>query len=86
MTGSALPDVQPLQFMNMQAFRGFSLPYLQQQHPDLIARGWADLIRFWRQGQVRPIVQHTFAFEQVAAAHRLLETRQSVGKVVLTLA
>jgi putative PIG3 family NAD(P)H quinone oxidoreductase len=35
-------------------------------------------------GQVRPIVYRTFPLEQVAAAHRLMESSEHVGKIVLT--
>ena len=34
---------------------------------------------------VRPVVGATFAFEQMSEAHRLMESRQSVGKIVVRL-
>ncbi|MGL5835027.1 MAG: zinc-dependent alcohol dehydrogenase family protein [Waterburya sp.] len=37
------------------------------------------------QGQVRPLLDHqTFNFSEVAAAHAHLESRQAIGKIVLT--
>ena len=32
---------------------------------------------------VRPVVGATFSFEQMSEAHRLMESRQSVGKIVV---
>ncbi len=41
------------------------------------------LARLFEAGQLRPHVSRTFPLEQVADAHRLLEDRHVVGKVVL---
>jgi putative PIG3 family NAD(P)H quinone oxidoreductase len=37
------------------------------------------------QGRVKPIVYKTFPLEQAAAAHRLMESSEHVGKIVLTV-
>ena len=34
-------------------------------------------------GKLRPVVRHVYPFEEAAAAHRLIEERRSIGKVVL---
>lgn len=36
-------------------------------------------------GQLRPVVDKTFAFEDMAAAHRYMESNAQVGKIVVTL-
>jgi len=36
-------------------------------------------------GTVRPLVHKTFPLAQAADAHRLMEARQHVGKIVLTV-
>jgi NADPH:quinone reductase-like Zn-dependent oxidoreductase len=33
--------------------------------------------------KVRPRITHTFALEEIAEVHRLLESRSTVGKIVL---
>lgn len=38
----------------------------------------------WAQGRCLPHVHRTFALDQAAEAHRLMESRQHVGKIVLT--
>ena len=35
-------------------------------------------------GQIKPVIYRTFAAEEVAQAHSLLESSQHVGKIVLT--
>jgi NADPH2:quinone reductase len=37
-------------------------------------------------GRVKPIIHATFPLDQAAEAHRLMESSQHVGKIVLTLA
>ncbi len=37
----------------------------------------------WEQGAIRPVVGATFPLSEAAEAHRLIEERKSVGKVVL---
>jgi NADPH2:quinone reductase len=36
-------------------------------------------------GKIRPEIYKTFSLEQAADAHRLMETSQHIGKIVLTL-
>jgi NADPH:quinone reductase-like Zn-dependent oxidoreductase len=36
-------------------------------------------------GAVRPIIHTTFGITEVAAAHRMLESSEHIGKLVLTL-
>ena len=35
-------------------------------------------------GRLRPVVSRTFPLEQVAEAHRFIQKRANIGKVVLT--
>jgi NADPH2:quinone reductase len=62
---------------------GFYLGRLIGLDPELVARAAKDVLRLWEGGAVRPIVGAEFPLEEAADAHRLIETRQSTGKVVL---
>jgi NADPH2:quinone reductase len=42
-----------------------------------------EVVELWRTGAVKPLVGATYPLEQAAEAHRLVEERRSVGKVVL---
>lgn len=51
--------------------------------PDLFVQDLSDLFRRVSSGQVRPIVNHLYPLEEAAQAHRLMETRQTMGKIIL---
>ena len=44
-----------------------------------------ELLRYQDQGSLRPVVGRTFPFKDIVEAHRFLQTRQSIGKVVVRL-
>jgi NADPH2:quinone reductase len=62
---------------------GFYLGRLIGRSPDLVARAAKDVLRLWESGAVRPVVGAEYPLEEAAEAHRLIESRQSTGKVVL---
>ena len=62
---------------------GFYLGRLIGRDPELVARAAKDVVRLWEGGVVRPIVGAELPLEDAAEAHRLIESRQSTGKVVL---
>lgn len=51
--------------------------------PDEIARWSRKLLRYYEKGEIRPHVDRAFPLDDAAAAHRYIEARQNVGKVVL---
>ena len=48
-------------------------------------RIWRDLSHFTREHDLKPLVGHEFTFEEMAHAHALMESRKSVGKIVVHL-
>jgi NADPH2:quinone reductase len=62
---------------------GFYLGRLIARDPALVERAAKDVLRLWEGGVVRPIVGTELPLENAAEAHRLIESRQSTGKVVL---
>jgi NADPH:quinone reductase len=62
---------------------GFYLGRLMRYRPDVVQQATQELVELWQQGAVRPVVGATFPLAQAADAHRLIEERKSVGKVVL---
>jgi NADPH2:quinone reductase len=65
------------------SLHGFYLGRLMRHRPELVQEAIGEVIRLWEEGAVRPVVGATFPLEQAADAHRLIEERKSVGKVVL---
>jgi NADPH2:quinone reductase len=65
-------------------FMATHIGYLLDDPPRL-ARVWEDLMAFVAAHRIRPVVGATFAFEDIEEAHRLMESRRSVGKIVVRL-
>ena len=63
---------------------GFFLGRLMGLDPGLVQQAARDVLKLWEGGVVRPVVGHELPLEEAAEAHRLIESRQSTGKVVLT--
>ncbi len=51
--------------------------------PPRLARVWGELMAFVETHGIRPVVGATFTFEQMPEAHRLMESRRSIGKIVV---
>jgi NADPH:quinone reductase-like Zn-dependent oxidoreductase len=51
--------------------------------PPRLERVWRDLTAFTAAHDIRPVVGATFPFERMPEAHRLMESRRSVGKIVV---
>ncbi|HEU0247612.1 MAG TPA: zinc-binding dehydrogenase [Gaiellaceae bacterium] len=82
--GGLWQDVSPTWLVGRNiGVHGFYLGRLIGRNPELVARAAQDVLRLWEGGAVRPIVGAEFPLEQAGDAHRLIESRQSTGKVVL---
>jgi NADPH:quinone reductase-like Zn-dependent oxidoreductase len=58
--------------------------YLLDDGPRL-ARVWGELMAFVAAHGIRPVVGATFTFDEMGEAHRLMESRRSVGKIVVRM-
>ena len=63
---------------------GVSLGHLWDRM-DLLRREMLALLADYEAGRIRPVVGKTFPLVEAAAAHRYIQERQNVGKVVLTV-
>jgi NADPH:quinone reductase len=63
--------------------QGFYLGRLMRHRPDVVRDAIGEVLGLWEQGAVKPLVGATFPLAEASAAHRLVEERRSVGKVVL---
>jgi NADPH:quinone reductase len=75
-------DPAPLVGRNV-GVQGFYLGRLMRHRPEVVQEAIGELVELWRSGAVKPVVGATFPLDEVAKAHRLVEERRSVGKVVL---
>ena len=69
-----LGDSRAVVGVNLQRIRG---------RPDDARRWSEELFGWYREGAVRPTVDRTFGFEEAAAAHRYIQDRRNLGKVLL---
>jgi NADPH2:quinone reductase len=63
--------------------QGFYLGRLMAHRADLVAEAMRELVELWRSGAVRPVIGAEYPLAEAAEAHRFVEERRSVGKVVL---
>jgi NADPH:quinone reductase-like Zn-dependent oxidoreductase len=79
-----LPWFHPIRLMNdNKAVMGVNLGHLWDRI-DLLRREMEALLADCEAGRLSPVVGKTFALADAAAAHRYIQERQNVGKVVLT--
>jgi NADPH:quinone reductase-like Zn-dependent oxidoreductase len=73
----------PLRLMNdNRGIFGVNVGHLWDQHD--VIRSWMTQILEWQlQGKITPVVDRSFPFVGAAAAHRHIEGRGNIGKVVL---
>ena len=65
------------------AIVGFYLGRLMRHRPQVVQQAVAELLPLWENGTLKPLVGSTFRLEEAADAHRLIDERRHVGKVVL---
>jgi NADPH:quinone reductase-like Zn-dependent oxidoreductase len=46
-------------------------------------RIWGELKEFTVKHELKPVIGHEFPFANMAEAHALMESRQSMGKIVI---
>jgi NADPH2:quinone reductase len=51
--------------------------------PELVGTAVGELLGLWESGALKPLVGAELPLEEIERAHELVESRQSVGKVVL---
>jgi NADPH:quinone reductase-like Zn-dependent oxidoreductase len=80
-----LPWFHPIRLMNdNKAVIGVNLGHLWERI-DLLGREMQGLLADWEAGRIAPVVGRTFPLVETAAAHRYIQERRNVGKVVLTV-
>lgn len=55
------------------------------KHPELMRCVWNELATFVEKYQIKPIVGKIFDFENISSAHEFMESRKSIGKIVVTI-
>ena len=81
-----MPTFRPLSLMNHnRGVFGLNLGHLWSEARQL-ASAMDTLLSEFDAGRLQPIVARTFPLERAADAHRFVQSRSNIGKVVLTCA
>jgi len=79
-----MPRFRPMSLINHnRGVFGLNLAHLWTERRQLAA-GMEFLVAELRSDRIRPVVARTFPLERAADAHRYLQSRTNIGKVVLT--
>ncbi len=79
------PRFDPMDMtLKNRSVMGFNLSFLSDRR-DLLERGMAELLGWIGQGRIVPLDVTPHSFEDVARAHRELETGRTVGKLALVV-
>jgi NADPH:quinone reductase len=80
----AWAEVEPARLVGRNiGLHGFYLGRLMRFDPELIGTAVGELLGVWQTGGLRPHVGAELPLDEVEQAHELVESRKSVGKVVL---
>jgi NADPH:quinone reductase len=82
--GGLWPELQPAQLVGRNVgVQGVYIGRLLRHAPDVIVAATRELLELWSGRRIRPYVGAEFPLAEVEQAHELVESRRSVGKVVL---
>ena len=82
--GGLWPELQPAQIVGRNVgVQGVYIGRLLRHAPEVVAAATGELLELWRADTIRPHVGAEFPLAEVEQAHALIESRRSVGKVVL---
>jgi NADPH2:quinone reductase len=82
--GGAWPEIEPARLVGRNiGLAGFYLGRLMRLDPELVGGAVGELLGLWETGALSPLVGAELPLDEVEQAHELVESRRSVGKVVL---
>lgn len=76
------PDVGTL-LSKSAVYAALNLSVIFARKRELIPPSWRDLCDLYMKGTLQPVIGHRFRLDEAAAAHELLESRRSTGKILL---
>ena len=80
----AWSEIEPARLVGRNVgLYGFYLGRLLRLEPEVVGTAVGELLGLWQTGALRPFVGAELPLDEVEQAHELVESRRSVGKVVL---
>jgi NADPH2:quinone reductase len=82
--GGLWPELQPAGLVGRNVgVQGVYIGRLLRHAPEVLAAATRELLELWSSHRIRPVVGAELPLAEVEEAHALVESRRSVGKVVL---
>jgi NADPH2:quinone reductase len=82
--GGAWGEIEPARLVGRNvSLAGFYLGRLMRLDPGLVHKALGELLDLWQTGAFSPLVGSELPLDEVEQAHELVQSRRSVGKVVL---
>ncbi len=82
--GGLWPELSPAALVGRNVgVQGFYLGRLIRHEPQVVGEALGELLALWESGALHPVVGAELPLADVERAHELVESRRSVGKVVL---
>ncbi len=79
------PSFSPFDLMmNNKGVIGLHLGRMTDK-PEVYSEAMTQLVKWWEEGLIEPVVGATFPLELAGKAHEYIQSRQNIGKVVLTI-
>jgi NADPH2:quinone reductase len=77
-------SVHPFDLLKTSSvFAALNLSVLFARTHELIGPSWRELVELYEAGRIAPLIRYRFPLQQASEAHRLMESRASVGKLLL---
>ena len=73
----------PFMLMSSKSIIGVGMLAIADEKPTLLRLCLESVVELWKEGKLKPIVGGEFKGEEMAAAHRFVEERRSIGKVIV---
>jgi NADPH2:quinone reductase len=85
-TSGRIPEYKAnLALLKGASMVGVFLGRFRKEEPEEYEKNFAELLAFYRQGKLKPIITQTFAMEEYVAAFNVFSERRVMGKVVLEI-
>jgi len=77
------PDIRNM-MVNSYGISAFHLGWILPD-TELVSGIWKDLTAFTQKHKIRPVIGAVFDFKDMPQAHRLMESRESAGKIIVKI-
>ena len=73
----------PIGFMmGSKSLIGINMLKVADHKPQIIKQCLSEVFKLYREGKIKPVIKHSLSHNELAQAHKIIENRSSIGKVV----